>query len=202
VTEVAPGAVGGDEGAAGPHPSDPPRSRWALLLAVAVVALALDQLSKSWAVSALDDGHVVELVGSLRLRLTMNYGSAFSIANGRGAVISLLAIAVVAVLLRTGRHARSLPMAVALGLVLGGAVGNLVDRAFRAGDGLLGGGVVDFIDLQWWPVFNVADMAVVSGAVLLFLVQWREEASTGSSGDTGDAATGGDAAAGGSSGGS
>jgi signal peptidase II len=179
VTEVAPGAVGGDERAAGPHPSDPPRARWALLLAVAVVALALDQLSKSWAVSALDDGHVVELVGSLRLRLTMNYGSAFSIANGRGAVISLLAITVVAVLLRTGRHARSLPMAVALGLVLGGAVGNLVDRAFRAGDGLLGGGVVDFIDLQWWPVFNLADSAIVVGALLLFVVQWHESAEPG-----------------------
>jgi hypothetical protein len=75
---------------------------------------------------------------------------------------------------RTGRHERSVPMAVALGLVVGGAVGNLADRAFRAGDGLFGGGVVDFVDLQWWPVFNVADVCVVVGACLLFVVQWRE----------------------------
>ena len=173
MTEVAAGAVDG-EGAASSHASDPRRPRWALLLAVAAVALAVDQLSKAWAVSALDDGRVVDLVGSLQLRLTMNYGSAFSIANGRGALISLLAIAVVVVLLRTGRHSRSLPMAVALGLVLGGAIGNLLDRAFRAGDGLLGGGVVDFVDLQWWPVFNLADSAIVVGALLLFVVQWHE----------------------------
>jgi signal peptidase II len=67
-------------------------------------------------------------------------------------------------------------MAVALGLVVGGALGNLTDRAFRAGDGFLGGGVIDFVDLQWWPVFNVADSGVVVGAVLLFLLQLNEEA--------------------------
>ena len=155
MTEVAPPAVDGEGGVHEVRPSDPPRARWALLLSVAAVVLALDQLSKAWAVSALGDGHVIELVGSLRLRLTMNYGSAFSIANGRGALISLLAIVVVVVLLRTGRHARSLPMAIALGLVLGG-------------------GVVDFVDLQWWPVFNLADSAIVVGALLLFVVQWRE----------------------------
>jgi signal peptidase II len=152
----------------------PRRARWALLLAMAAIVLALDQLSKAWAVSELEDGRVIDLVGSLRLRLTMNYGSAFSLANGRGALISLLALAVVAVLLRTGRHARSPVMAVALGLVVGGAFGNLIDRAFRAGDGFLGGGVVDFIDLQWWPVFNLADAAIVVGAITLFVVQWRE----------------------------
>jgi signal peptidase II len=152
----------------------PRRARWALLLAVAAIVLALDQLSKAWAVSELGDGRAIDLVGSLRLRLTMNYGSAFSLANGRGALISLLALVVVAVLLRTGRHARSPVMAVALGLVVGGAFGNLIDRAFRAGDGFLGGGVVDFIDLQWWPVFNLADAAIVVGAITLFLVQWRE----------------------------
>ena len=174
MTEVAPPAVDGEGGVTSTRPSDPPRARWALLLSVAAVVLALDQLSKAWAVSALGDGRIIDLVGSLRLRLTMNYGSAFSVANGRGALISLLALAVVAVLLRTGRHARSLPMALALGLVLGGAIGNLLDRAFRAGDGLLGGGVVDFVDPQWWPVFNLADSAIVVGALLLFVVQWRD----------------------------
>jgi signal peptidase II len=96
------------------------------------------------------------------------------VARGRGAVISLLALAVVAVLLRSGRYATRPGTAVAIGLVAGGALGNLIDRAFRAGDGFLGGGVVDFIDLQWWPVFNLADAAIVVGALLLFGTQWRQ----------------------------
>ena len=150
------------------------RARWPLLLGVAALVLAVDQLTKAWAVAALGDGRIIDLVGSLRLRLTVNYGSAFSLADGRGPLISLLALAVVAVLLRTGRHATQASMAVALGLVVGGAFGNLIDRAFRVGDGFLGGGVVDFVDLQWWPVFNAADAAIVVGATLLFLVQWRE----------------------------
>ena len=163
-------------------------ARWGLLAAGAVAALVADQLPKAWAVWALADGHTIDSVGSLRLRLTLNYGAAFSLTNGRGALISLLALAVVAVLLRTGRHERSVPMAVALGLVVGGAVGNLADRAFRAGDGLFGGGVVDFVDLQWWPVFNVADVCVVVGACLLFVVQWRE-ADDGAADPAGDGAT-------------
>ncbi len=163
-----------DERVATPTDGHAPAARWPLLLGVAAIALALDQLSKAWAVDRLGDGHVIDLVGSLRLRLTMNYGSAFSLADGRGPLISLLALVVVAILLRTGRHATRPATAVALGLVLGGAIGNLIDRAFRAGDGFLGGGVVDFIDLQWWPVFNLADSAIVVGAVLLFVAQWRE----------------------------
>ena len=167
----------GDDAVDGHQPAQadaPGQARWGLLLGVAAAVLALDQLSKAWVVSELADGRIIELVGSLRLRLTMNYGSAFSIANGRGALISLLALAVVAVLLATGRRARSPLMAVALGLVVGGAFGNLIDRAFREGAGVLGGGVVDFVDLQWWPVFNLADSAIVLGAIALFAVQWRE----------------------------
>jgi len=152
------------------------RARWPLLLGVAAAVLALDQLTKAWAVAVLDDGHVIDLVGSLRLRLVVNYGAAFSLSDGRGPLISLLALGVVAVLLHTGRRTARPAMAVALGMVVGGALGNLTDRAFRAGDGILGGGVVDFVDLQWWPVFNVADSAVVVGAILLFLLQWNEEA--------------------------
>jgi signal peptidase II len=149
------------------------RARWRLLLGVAAAVLVLDQLTKAWAVAALGDGRTIDLVGSLRLRLHYNYGAAFSLSDGRGPLISLLALVVVAVLLRTGRQTARPTMAVALGMVVGGALGNLADRAFRAGDGLLGGGVVDFVDLQWWPVFNLADSAIVAGAALLFAVQWR-----------------------------
>jgi signal peptidase II len=150
------------------------RPRWTLLAGIAAGVLTLDQLTKWWAVNALDD-RIIDLVGSLRLRLTYNYGAAFSISQGRGALISVLAIVVVGVLVFSGRQAtRPLP-AVALGMVLGGAIGNLTDRAFREGDGILGGGVVDFIDLQWWPIFNVADSAVVCGALLLVAASWRDE---------------------------
>lgn len=149
-------------------------ARWPLLLGVAAAILATDQLTKAWAVAELGDGHIIDLVGSLRLRLVLNYGAAFSLTDGRGPLISILALVVVAVLLRTGRHATRPAMAVSLGMVVGGAFGNLLDRAFRDGDGLFGGGVVDFVDLGWWPVFNVADAAIVVGACLLFLLQWRE----------------------------
>ena len=148
------------------------RARWPLLLGVAAAVLAADQLTKWWAVETLDT-RTIDVVWTLRLHLTINYGSAFSVAPGRGAVISLLALAVVAVLLHSGRYATRPSMAVAIGMVSGGALGNLIDRAFREGDGLLGGGVVDFIDLQWWPVFNIADAAIVVGALLLFGTQWR-----------------------------
>ena len=172
-----------------------PRARWGLLAGIAAGVLTLDQLTKWWAVNALDD-RIIDLVGSLRLRLTYNYGAAFSISQGRGALISLLAVAVVGVLVFSGRQAtRPLP-AVALGMVLGGAIGNLGDRAFREGDGLLGGGVVDFIDLQWWPIFNVADSAVVCGALLLVVASWRDEAARPGDDGPGPATAGGAAGAG------
>jgi signal peptidase II len=148
------------------------RPRWSLLLGVAATVLAVDQLTKWWAVETLDT-RTIHVVWTLQLRLTINHGSAFSVAQGRGALISLLALVVVAVLLRSGRYATRPGMAVAIGLVFGGALGNLTDRALREGDGLLGGGVVDYIDLQWWPVFNIADAAIVMGALLLLAMQWR-----------------------------
>jgi signal peptidase II len=153
-------------------PATAQRARWPLLLGTAAAVLAIDQLTKWWAVETLDT-RTIDVVWTLRLHLTINYGSAFSVAPGRGAVISVLALVVVAILLRSGRYATKPAMAVAIGLVSGGALGNLIDRAFRAGDGLLGGGVVDFIDLQWWPVFNVADTAIVVGALMLFGTQWH-----------------------------
>ena len=158
------------------RPASGGRPRWTLLAAIAVGVLTLDQLTKWWAVTTLDT-RTIDLVGSLRLRLTTNFGAAFSISQGRGALISVLAIVVVGVLVFSGRQATRPLAAVALGMVLGGAIGNLSDRAFRDGHGFLGGGVVDFIDLQWWPIFNVADSAVVCGALLLVVASWREDAA-------------------------
>ncbi len=140
---------------------------------VALGVIVLDQVTKQVALSALADGPV-DLVGSLRFKLAFNSGTAFSLGSGRGGLISLLGLVVVAFLLRSvltwpGR----LPALVA-GMVAGGAVGNLLDRVFRDGSGgVIGGHVVDFIDLQWWPVFNVADIGIVVGAILLALVSFR-----------------------------
>jgi signal peptidase II len=142
-----------------------------LLIVVAAVALAVDQLTKWWAVERLP-GDPIDVFWTLRLRVTTNTGAAFSLAGGSGPIIALLALAVVAFLLWQGRAINTRLGAVALGLVLGGALGNLSDRAFR-GDGFLSGGVIDFIDLQWWPIFNVADIAVVVGGGLLVLTALR-----------------------------
>jgi signal peptidase II len=141
---------------------------------VAALVVALDQLTKHWAVNALADGPI-EVVGSVQFRLTFNSGASFSMASGRGGLIGLVGLAVVIVLLRSVARWPGLLAPTALGMVLGGALGNLTDRVFRAGaDGFLGGRVVDFIDFRWWPVFNVADIGVVVGASLLVLASLRQ----------------------------
>jgi signal peptidase II len=142
---------------------------------VAAAWLLLDQLTKWWASQSLDD-RVIELVWTLRLHLVTNTGASFSLGEDLGPFIGVVALVVVGVLLWTGRSIGSRLGAVGLGLVLGGALGNLLDRGFRGGDGFMGGAVVDFIDFQWWPIFNVADMGVVIGAALLLLASLREPA--------------------------
>ncbi len=149
------------------------RHRAAFALAAAVV-VALDQATKHWALQALAD-EPIDLVGSLRLNLTFNDGAAFSLGSGRTAWITLLAVGVSAVLVRMGWRAEHRLWAVGVGTVLGGALGNLVDRFLRAGEGFAGGHVVDFVDLQWWPVFNLADAALWVGIGLMLLSSWREE---------------------------
>ena len=140
-----------------------------VLAAAAAGVVALDQLTKWWAVETLDD-RTIDLVWTLRLNLTLNRGAAFGFGgSGLGPVIGVVAVGVVVALVRAGRLEVNRTVHVALGMVAGGAIGNLVDRALRDGEGFMGGAVVDFIDLQWWPIFNVADMALVLGVIVLFL---------------------------------
>ena len=144
------------------------RPRTALVVAVAAVVIAIDELTKTWAVHTLATRDL-DVFWTLRFHLARNRGPAFSLGFGSGGAIALLAIGVVIAFLVLGRSVNTGLGVLSLGLVLGGALGYLADRAFRDVDGFLGGAVVDFIDLQWWPVFNVADMAVTIGGVLLVL---------------------------------
>jgi len=143
-----------------------PRRRTALVVVVAAVVITIDQLAKTWAVHTLATRDI-DLFWTLRFHLARNRGPAFSLGFGSGGMIAILAIVIVIVFLVIGRSVDTKLGVLSLGLVLGGAIGNLVDRAVREGSGFLGGGVIDFIDPQWWPIFNVADMAVTIGGVLL-----------------------------------
>ena len=148
--------------------------RLAVVAAVAAAVVTVDQLTKAWAVDALDGGRTIDLVWTLRLRLVFNRGGAFGLATRLAPFFALAAVTVVLLLLRAGATTRDRWALAAIGLVAGGALGNLSDRAFRHGEGLLGGAVVDFVDVQWWPVFNVADSCIVVGALLLAFVLARE----------------------------
>ncbi len=168
-----------DDGAAGPvgdGGADLPPRRLGTVAAVASLVLVLDQATKHWALQALQDGPI-DVIGSLRFYLTYNTGASFSIGSGRGIGpwVAILAVLVV-VGLALGSTSRIRLGAVSGGLVIGGVVGNLIDRAFRGDDGFLHGAVVDFVDLQWWPVFNVADAGIVVGAILLMMASLRAPA--------------------------
>ncbi len=145
---------------------------------VATVVLAADQLSKHWAVNALDDGRVIDVIGSLRFALGYNSGFAFGTGEGFGRWIGLLAIGVIIGLVVAALRSRGRWTALGLVLIASGAAGNVADRLFR-GDAALSGKVVDFIDLQWWPVFNVADSAITVGAVIVAVASFREEDARG-----------------------
>ncbi len=110
--------------------------------------------------------------GVLNLRLVRNPGAAFGLAQGMTVLLTCIAVAVIAMILRTARRLRSTAWGVSLGLVLGGALGNLGDRLFRD-PGPLRGHVIDFLELPRWPVFNVADSAIMTGAALMVWLSVR-----------------------------
>lgn len=133
-----------------------------------VIALVVifDQVTKQWMLNELSDNRMINLFWTLRLNLVFNSGMAFSQGQSVGRLIGLGAIAVIIWLWRSMARATSSGSLIGTALLIGGALGNVIDRVFR-GDAWLGGAVVDFIDLQWFPVFNVADSSVSIGAVML-----------------------------------
>lgn len=162
-------------------PSDAPADarkhrRLALFAAVAVVVVALDVISKALVVAKLplDHAPVRILGGVLYLQQTRNSGAAFSLGTGFTVILTVIAVAVAVLIVRIATRLRSTGWAIALALILGGALGNLVDRLFRA-PGVGRGHVVDWLSLfgpygRYWPIFNLADSAIVCGAVLAALL--------------------------------
>jgi signal peptidase II len=145
-----------------------------ILLAVAAGVLTLDIVSKAIVVATLSDRLPIRLLGGLlTLREDRNPGAAFSIGGPSSTILfTAIAVGVIIFIVRTARRIYSLAWAVALGLLLGGAMGNLTDRIFRA-PGPFRGWVVDWIELPHWPVFNLADSAIVCGGVLMVLIAAR-----------------------------
>jgi len=140
------------------------------LLGLAAVVVAVDQLTKAWAEATFTQGERVPLVGDLLgLTLLYNDGAALSIGGGMTWVFTLAAVVVSVVILRIAPRLGSRGWTVALGLLLGGAVGNLVDRLFRE-PGFARGHVVDFIAYLDWFVGNVADIAIVVAAGMVVVL--------------------------------
>jgi len=146
----------------------------AILLGIAALVLALDIVSKAIVVATLsDERHIRVLGGLLTLLESRNPGAAFSIGGPSSTIVfTAIAVGVIVFIVRTSRRIYSLAWAIALGLLLGGAMGNLSDRIFRA-PGPFRGWVVDWIELPHWPVFNLADSSIVCGGVLMVLIAAR-----------------------------
>ncbi len=155
-----------------PDPVPPKPRRVGLLAAIAGTVVILDLLTKIIVVATIDPNEPVRVLGGLvYLSLIRNPGAAFSMATGMTWLLALVAIGVVGFIMRMAPRLRSTPWAVSLGLVLGGAIGNLIDRIFRE-PGILQGHVVDFVSVfgpnaEYFPVFNVADSAITVGAISL-----------------------------------
>ncbi|AEW93560.1 MULTISPECIES: signal peptidase II [Streptomycetaceae] len=167
------------EASTGPAPADdaPPAPRGSrrllVLFGVAAFAYALDLISKTLVVQYLENQPPVPLLGRyLQLWAIRNSGAAFGIGEGMTVVFTVIALVVIGVIARLSRKLYSVPWAIALGLLLGGALGNLTDRIFRA-PGVFQGGVVDFIAPAHFAVFNLADSAIVCGGVLIVWLSFR-----------------------------
>lgn len=152
------------------------RGRIWLVLGIAVLVLAADIISKALVTANIGLGDVIHVAGdALELTQVRNGGAAFNIGGTSMTIVfTLIAAGVIGYILRTARNLRSAGWAVALGLLLGGATGNLLDRIFRA-PGPFRGDVVDWIGVvpRYWPVFNLADSAICCGGVLIAILAMR-----------------------------
>ncbi len=141
-------------------------------LPVAIAVVVADLATKEWALSRLSDGRDIDVWWTLRFHLSFNTGMAFSQGQNLGPLIGVVALVVIVALLLSLRRQPGRLTDVSVGLIVGGATGNLIDRLFRS-PGWFRGAVVDFVDFQWFPIFNVADMAITVGGFLLVFASWR-----------------------------
>ncbi|WP_031506627.1 signal peptidase II [Streptomyces megasporus] len=157
----------------GERPTTGGRRRVAELAIVAALAYALDLITKILVVEKLEGHDPIEVIGTwLRFQAVRNPGAAFGIGEALTIVFTIIAAIVIVVIVRIARKLYSTPWAVALGLLLGGALGNLTDRVFRS-PGVFQGHVVDFIAPAHFAVFNLADTAIVCGGVLIVILSFR-----------------------------
>ncbi|MEU2628723.1 signal peptidase II [Kitasatospora sp. NPDC007106] len=149
------------------------RRRVGVLLAVALLAFLIDLGSKLLVVARLEGHRPIQVIGDvMTFQVIRNPGAAFGMGQAMTVVFTAIAAAVIVVIWRIARRLHSLPWAIALGLLLGGALGNLTDRLFRS-PGVFRGHVVDFISVQHFAVFNLADSAIVCGGILVVLLSFR-----------------------------
>ncbi|BAC73843.1 signal peptidase II [Streptomyces avermitilis] len=169
-----PEQADGESGGAGAGTERPKgRRRIAVLFAVAALAYAFDLVSKLIVVAKLEHHAPIEIIGDwLRFEAIRNAGAAFGFGEAFTVIFTVIAAAVIVVIARLARKLYSLPWAIALGLLLGGALGNLTDRIFRS-PGVFEGAVVDFIAPKHFAVFNLADSAIVCGGILIVLLSFR-----------------------------
>lgn len=146
--------------------------RYVTALSIAVAVVTADLLTKRYASLNFTDAPVEVIPGFLTFTYTENPGAAFSLFQDGGQVIGVIAIGIAAFILGILRAERPRFEVIVLGLVLGGALGNVFDRIFR-GDGFLDGKVIDWIDLWWIPTFNIADASVTIAVALLLIYTWR-----------------------------
>jgi signal peptidase II len=167
------GSDSGSEEAAAPAERPKGKRRIAVLFTVAILAYALDLISKMIVVAKLEHHEPIEIIGDwLKFEAIRNAGAAFGFGEAFTIIFTVIAAAVIVVIARLARKLYSLPWAIALGLLLGGALGNLTDRIFRA-PGVFEGAVVDFIAPKHFAVFNLADSAIVCGGILIVLLSFR-----------------------------
>ncbi|MEU6170691.1 signal peptidase II [Streptantibioticus parmotrematis] len=168
-TDASGAPAPGADGTPGPRG----KRRVLVLFCVAALAYALDLISKTLVVQHLEGHSAIRVLGQyLQLEAIRNSGAAFGIGQGMTIVFTLIALIVIVVITRLSRRLHSVPWAIALGLLLGGALGNLTDRIFRS-PGVFRGAVVDFIAPKDFAVFNLADSAIVCGGILIVLLSFR-----------------------------
>ena len=163
--------------------------RYLLLVLVALAAVGADLLTKEWVLSAFYEGERLDVIGEIvQFTLVYNTGAAFSMGTGHTWVFTVIASVVVCVIAYLGLRVRSVRWAVTLGLMMGGAAGNLLDRLFRE-PAPFHGAVVDFIKVMDFPVFNLADSCVVVGACLVVLLTFKGLELDGGTAASGDGAS-------------